>query len=347
MVRGLSAALYNIAHACRQTCVGKAPITLGEKIANLQQPLPLWNVALFRFSTVTLRSQMKKTLRLVGLVLFVLVALNNLSLPIPSQAFSGAISATKSTIAASPNTVVANGIAITTIIVTVRNNNNRSLSGIPVTLSADRSAGIMISPASRTTTSSGTATFTAKSTVEGSVTFSAVAGGITITRIVIITFTAPTPTPSPTPTRTLIPTATYTYTPTQVVTPTATSYTQPSASQSAISIYPYSVAADSTTAVNITVIARDSAGNRLPGRIVQVYIDPSIPADRAAGVKIDALNSVTDESGLAYFQARSSQQGQVTLRAIIDNITLDGNGPAFFNDPSWPTPTPFVTPTFP
>src|SRR5690349_9137891 len=145
---------------------------------------------------------MKKILRLVGLVMFVLVILNNLSLPTPSQAYSGTISATKSTITASPNTVVANGIAITTIVVTVRNNNNRTLSGISVTLGADPSAGITISPASRTTTSSGTATFTARSTAAGSVMFRAVADGIAISRTVVITFTAPTSTPSPMPTRT-------------------------------------------------------------------------------------------------------------------------------------------------
>jgi hypothetical protein len=86
------------------------------------------------------------------------------------------------------------------------------------------------------------------------------------------------------------------------------------------------------------VIANDDNGNPLAGRYVHVYIDPSVPTDLAASVKIETQASYTSANGYMAFQVRSSRVGVVTFRAIVDNTSLDGTAIITFTDPN-ATPT--------
>lgn len=106
--------------------------------------------------------------------------------------------------------------------------------------------------------------------------------------------------------------------------------------------YAVTVAADNTSFSTITVTALDDASSPLSGRNVQLYIDPSVAANIASGVTIQAQNPVTDANGKARFSVRSSTQGNVTFRAIVDTTTLNATTAVFFLDPSLPTPTPYV-----
>jgi hypothetical protein len=155
-----------------------------------------------------------------------------------------------------------------------------------------------------------------------------------------LTFTK---TPTNTPTNTLVPpTSVPSSTPSDTPTLTPTSSPQLSASQSLMHSYAVTVAADNTSFSTITVTALDDASSPLSGRNVQLYIDPSVAANIASGVTIQAQNPVTDANGKARFSVRSSTQGNVTFRAIVDTTTLNATTAVFFLDPSLPTPTPYV-----
>ena len=87
-------------------------------------------------------------------------------------------SASRSSMAATPRTMFTGESSAITV--TVRNVNGGAVPNTTVTLSATGS-GNSITPASATTNASGVATFTFSSTVEGSKTISATAGGVTLT----------------------------------------------------------------------------------------------------------------------------------------------------------------------
>lgn len=117
------------------------------------------------------------------LVLLQTVLLAALLASQPAWAAGKPINAKKSTAVASPTTVIADGIATSTITVTIyRSNGVSGGSGIVVSLTGTGSS--TISPLSVTTNNAGVATFTVKDTVAELVTYTAVAtepGGATIT----------------------------------------------------------------------------------------------------------------------------------------------------------------------
>ena len=121
---------------------------------------------------------MNKMMRYLRVIIAALLAV---CFALPAWA-AVSLSASKSTATASPTTVIANGIATSTITVTVRKTNNAAVSGATVTLTAGSgSSTITGSPA--TTNALGVATFTVKDAVVESVTYTATAtsGGVTVT----------------------------------------------------------------------------------------------------------------------------------------------------------------------
>jgi alpha-galactosidase len=105
----------------------------------------------------------------------------------------GPVNAGNSTVVASPATVVANGIATSTVTVTLKDSNGLLIVGEGVTLSGNPS-GASISPAgAQTSNASGQAVFTVKSTTIGSVVFTAtsVTDNVTLSQTANVEFTDP------------------------------------------------------------------------------------------------------------------------------------------------------------
>src|SRR5205085_2303916 len=109
----------------------------------------------------------------------------------PFNITAGAADAVQSTISASPNSVVANGVATSTITVTLKDANNNPVIGKTVTL-AKSGGSSTISAASGASNASGVVTFTVKDTVAESTTYTATdtTDSVTITQTAVVTFTA-------------------------------------------------------------------------------------------------------------------------------------------------------------
>lgn len=103
----------------------------------------------------------------------------------------GPVDAGQSSVVASPTTAIANGVATSTITVTLRNSNGQLIAGENVTLS-DSPANATISPsATQATDANGEAEFTVSSGTIGLVVFSATAQSVTITQTASVDFTDP------------------------------------------------------------------------------------------------------------------------------------------------------------
>lgn len=102
---------------------------------------------------------------------------------------AGSVSASQSTVTASPTTVAADNTSSATITVTLKDANSNVISGQNVTLSQG-SGSSTISPTTSTTNSSGVATFTVKSTKAESVTYTATANSISLSSTPTVTFQA-------------------------------------------------------------------------------------------------------------------------------------------------------------
>jgi protocatechuate 3,4-dioxygenase beta subunit len=147
------------------------------------------------------------------------------------QITAGALSASQSTVAASPSTMTA-GSGSATITVTAYDANRNPISDATVVLAATGSGNTLTQPASPTN-ASGVATGTLTSTVAGTKTVSATANGTAITQTAQVTVT-----PGPV-----------------------------SASQSTVSAAPSSITAGSGTAT-ITVTVKDGNGDPISGATV-------------------------------------------------------------------------------
>jgi hypothetical protein len=104
----------------------------------------------------------------------------------------GAVSAAQSTVAASPASVMANGTSTSTITVTLKDANNNLIAGKTVTLDHTSGPGTpVITTLSGTTSASGVATFTVKSTTVGADVFTATddTDSLPITQTATVTFT--------------------------------------------------------------------------------------------------------------------------------------------------------------
>ena len=101
-------------------------------------------------------------------------------------------SAGNSTVVASPALVASNGLATSTIYVTLKDAGGNLLAGKSVTLVSSRGATDTISPSSVTSNSAGLATFTVKSSISGSPVLTATdtTDGVALTQLATVTFSA-------------------------------------------------------------------------------------------------------------------------------------------------------------
>ncbi len=184
---------------------------------------------------------------------------------------AGAVSASTSTVAASPTSVVADGSTTSTITVTLKDAGGNPVSGKTVTLAKTSGPGTpTISPASGASNASGVVTFTVKSTTAGADVFTATdtTDTIAITATATVTFTAG----------------------------------AVSASTSTVAASPTSVVADGSTTSTITVTLKDAGGNPVSGKTVTLAktsgpgtptISPASGASNASGVVTFTVKSTT------------------------------------------------------
>ncbi|MCR4278488.1 MAG: Ig-like domain-containing protein [bacterium] len=100
------------------------------------------------------------------------------------------VSVSQSSIGVSPSSITADGVKTAILTVIAKNATNQALSGKTVTTNSSL-VGVTISPASAVTDNMGVATFTVKSTVQGSTTLTAIAGGVTLSGQAVLSLTAP------------------------------------------------------------------------------------------------------------------------------------------------------------
>jgi hypothetical protein len=109
----------------------------------------------------------------------------------------GPVSASRSSVYATPSSVTADGSSYATVSVTVRDASDNLLSGKTVVLTSNRGSADTVSsaPGGSITNSSGQATLQVRSGTAGTAIFSATVDGTTITQTATVTFTATTPLP--------------------------------------------------------------------------------------------------------------------------------------------------------
>ncbi len=111
---------------------------------------------------------------------------------------AGAVSGSSSTLTATPNTVMADGISISTIAVTLSDGGGNAVAGKTVTLARNGNTGLgtpAIIPLSVTTSAAGVATFAVTCTTLGAYDFQATGDGILISQKASVTFSVASPTP--------------------------------------------------------------------------------------------------------------------------------------------------------
>lgn len=101
------------------------------------------------------------------------------------------VSSSLSAVAASPVSVVADGVTLSTITVTVKNSAGTSMSGKTVVLSSSRSAQDSVTTVTGVTGSDGKAIFKVSSATAGTSTYTAAVNSTTINQTASVTFTAP------------------------------------------------------------------------------------------------------------------------------------------------------------
>lgn len=102
-----------------------------------------------------------------------------------------AASATKSTLTASPSTVIANGTATTTLTVTAKSATGATLRNVVATFAATGTNNVFSPAFTATTDNRGVATVTLKSTTAEKKTISVTLGGVAVNQKPVVTFTAP------------------------------------------------------------------------------------------------------------------------------------------------------------
>ena len=110
---------------------------------------------------------------------------------------AGVVSASLSTVSASPTSVSADGSSYSTVTVTVKDAAANPLSGKTVTLSSSRGSTDTVSIVTGTTGGDGKATFQVRSSTTGTSTLTAIADGTTIDQKPSVTFTSVSTTLSP------------------------------------------------------------------------------------------------------------------------------------------------------
>ena len=219
--------------------------------------------------------------------------------PTATVAFvAGPASAPNSTVSANPTTnVTANNSATSTITVTAVDANNNPEIGDTITL-AQGSGSSTITTVSGTTNSSGVATFTVKTKVAQSVTYTAkdTTDGVTITPTATVTFVAG----------------------------------PASATKSSVSPSPTLVKATGATTSTITVTAEDANGN--------FEIGDTITLTAGSGSSlITTVSGTTNSSGQAIFSVADNTPESVTYTAkdaTDGNIAIGSAAVTFTSDPA-------------
>jgi hypothetical protein len=191
----------------------------------------------------------------------------------------GAANSETSTVVAEPAEVAADGVATSTINVTLKNASDEPVAGKEVTLAnAGGTADPVITTVSGTTNANGEATFTVASTVAGTAELQAkdVTDGIVITETASVGFV-----PGPV-----------------------------DAETSTVEALPPIAPADDFTVATITVTLRDAIGNEVEGRTVDL-----VQTGGSASPDIVPISNVTDASGVATFELSSLSIGDAELTA--------------------------------
>ena len=197
-----------------------------------------------------------------------------------------AVSAANSTVTASPSTVVANGIATSTVTVTLKNVGNAAVAGKTVTLASSRGASDTISPASGVSNASGVVTFTVKSNTLGAavLTASDTSDSLVVAQTATVTFIAGTG----------------------------------SAANSTVTATPASVMADGATTATVTVTLKDSTNNPVAGKTV------TLASSRGASDTISPASGTSNGSGVVTFSVKSTTPGSsdYTATDATDSVVV-------------------------
>jgi uncharacterized repeat protein (TIGR01451 family) len=238
-----------------------------------------------------------------------------------------AISTSQSSASANPTSVLADGVAASTITVIIRSNNGNTVPNATVTLTGTPNTGVSVAPSgSQVTNANGQAFFQVRSTVAQTVTFTLQAMK----------------TGDPTPT-TLAQQPTVTFTST-TVTGTATTTTTAvtsvpgvlSATNSTLTTDLTCIPADNITTATLTVHLKDGNGSAVANKSVTINQAPIL-----AGVTVQSTSPITNAGGIATFTVRAATQGgPVTFSAAVgapDNVTLTQTQSITFNAPGTAT----------
>jgi len=206
------------------------------------------------------------------------------------------VSASHSTVSANPTLLLANGVASSTVTVTLKDSGDVPVSGKTVTLAGNPNTS-NIGPANGASDTNGVVTFTVTSTVAGTFTYTATDttdGNLALLQTPQVTFTPGTPT----------------------------------ADQSTIEADPTTVVAEVSSPSIVTVTLKDANGNVVSGKTVLLTLNPpggsSISPSNATGT--------TNASGQAAFQVWSTVARTVvyTAKDTTDDVTVNGNAQVIF-----------------
>ena len=198
------------------------------------------------------------------------------------------VSATQSTVSASPTSVIANGSSISVVTATVKNSSGSPLSGKVVSLASSRGSLDTVVSMTGATGADGVAYFQVHSSTAGTSTYTATSDGTTINQTATVTFTTAAPTPGPV-----------------------------SSSRSSVLATPASVVANNSDYSTVYVTVRDSSDNLLSGKSVTLYSSRGSSIDT-----LTAVRNVTDSSGQAIFQVKSATVGTATLSAVASGTAI-------------------------
>ena len=224
----------------------------------------------------------------------------------------GPVSASQSTVTASPTSITA-GSGASTITVTARDASGNLISGASVSLTATGGGNTLTQPAS-TTNGSGVAAGSLSSTVAGSKTVSATISGVLINQTAAVTVT-----PGPV-----------------------------SASQSSVTASPTSITAGSGTST-ITVTARDGNGNAISGATVALSatgtgntLTQPASTTNGSGIATGTLSSTVAETKTVSATISGvliNQTASVTVTPAIGNLTASTSTTGSSMDPDGYTVT--------
>lgn len=207
---------------------------------------------------------------------------------------AGFADAARSSAAASPTAIVADGVATSTVTVTLRDAHDNPIAGQPVTLSSSRGLADLLSGWWEATDSQGRAVFAIRSELAGTSTLTAaVQTGASATSLSTqVEFLA-----GPV-----------------------------SATRSTVVATPATVGADGASPATVTVTLLDAQGNPVSGKEV------SLTSDRGADDVITPATATSGASGTAIFTAVSERFGTATFTATdtTDGLALAQAAPVAF-----------------